>query len=63
MEEVNSTLEPHAEIAKCLILVEIWSIDNGMMTPTMKVKRNEVEKRFLPLIEQHAKNRDKVGWE
>ena len=63
MEEVNASLEPHEEIAKCLVVVEIWSIDNGMMTPTMKVKRNEVEKRFLPLIEKHAQNRDKVGWE
>ena len=63
MASVNAHLEPHEEIAKCLILKDAWSIDNGMMTPTMKVKRNEVEKRFLPLIEKHAKNRDKVGWE
>jgi long-chain acyl-CoA synthetase len=63
MESVNADLEPHEKIAKCLILKDAWTIDNGMMTPTMKVKRNEVEKRFLPLIEQHARNRDKVGWE
>lgn len=63
MDSINADLEPHEKIAKCLILKEAWTIDNGMMTPTMKVKRNEVEKRFLPLIEQHAKNRDKVGWE
>ncbi|MGH8461574.1 MAG: AMP-binding protein [Stenotrophobium sp.] len=63
MDAVNADLEPHELIAKCLVLKEAWTIDNGMMTPTMKVKRNEVEKRFLPLIEKHAKNRDKVGWE
>jgi long-chain acyl-CoA synthetase len=63
MDVVNANLEPHEEIAKCLVLKETWSIDNGMMTPTMKVKRNEVEKRFLTLIEKHSKNRDKVGWE
>ncbi|MGH8456497.1 MAG: AMP-binding protein [Stenotrophobium sp.] len=63
MDAVNETLEPHEAIAKCLIVRDAWTIDNGMMTPTMKVKRNEVEKRFLPLVEKHAKNRDKVGWE
>jgi len=63
MKSVNANLEPHEEIAKCLILKDAWTIDNGMMTPTMKVKRNEVEKRFLPLIEKHAQNRDMVGWE
>src|SRR3569623_1218072 len=63
MKSVNANLAPHEVIAKCLILKDAWTIDNGMMTPTMKVKRNEVEKRFLPLIEKHAQNRDPVGWE
>jgi hypothetical protein len=33
------------------------------MTPTMKVKRNEIEKRYLPLIEREAQTRGKVAWE
>ena len=63
MEEVNQKLEPHEQIAKVVILKDDWTIDNGMMTPTMKVKRNEIEKRFLPLIEKESLIRNKIAWE
>jgi hypothetical protein len=34
-----------------------------MMTPTMKVKRNMVEERYLPLITKEAETRSKIAWE
>ncbi|MEQ1438520.1 AMP-binding protein [Fontimonas sp. SYSU GA230001] len=64
MEAVNATLEPHEQIAKIVVAKDAWTIDNGVMTPTMKVKRNEVEKRYLPLLEKHANDyKTKVVWE
>ncbi|HEX4871328.1 MAG TPA: AMP-binding protein [Nevskiaceae bacterium] len=63
MDAVNATLEPHEEIAKIVLVKDTWTIDNGIMTPTMKVKRNEVERRYLPLIEKEAGVRSKIGWE
>ncbi|HEX4896434.1 MAG TPA: AMP-binding protein [Solimonas sp.] len=64
MEAVNATLEPHEEIAKIIVAKDAWTIDNGIMTPTMKVKRNEVEKKYGALLEKHAANpKEKVVWE
>ncbi|MFA5939058.1 MAG: AMP-binding protein [Sinimarinibacterium sp.] len=64
MDAVNETLEPHEQIAKIIVAKEAWSIDNGVMTPTMKVKRNEVENRYMPLLEKHAGDyKTKVVWE
>jgi long-chain acyl-CoA synthetase len=64
MDAVNASLEPHEQIAKVIVAREPWSIDNGIMTPTMKVKRNEVEKKFTALLEQHATDyKTKVVWE
>ncbi|TJY65211.1 long-chain fatty acid--CoA ligase [Sinimarinibacterium sp. CAU 1509] len=64
MDAVNASLEPHEQIAKVIVAREPWSIDNGIMTPTMKVKRNEVEKKFTALLEQHANDyKTKVVWE
>ena len=63
MKAVNETLENHEEIAKIVVVKEAWSIDNGIMTPTMKVKRNEIEKRYAALIEKEAAVRSSIGWE
>lgn len=64
MEAVNETLEAHEQIAKVIVAKDAWTIDNGVMTPTMKVKRNEVENRYMPLLEKHGSDyKTKVVWE
>jgi long-chain acyl-CoA synthetase len=64
MDAVNATLENHEEIAKIIVAKDAWTIDNNIMTPTMKVKRNEVEKKYGALLEQHAGNySEKIVWE
>ncbi len=64
MEQVNATLEAHEAISKIYISRDAWSIDNNLLTPTMKVRRNEVEKRFAALIEANESKRElKVVWE
>jgi long-chain acyl-CoA synthetase len=44
VERLNTQLEKHEKLEKLVILPEPWTVENGLMTPTMKVKRNEVEK-------------------
>lgn len=42
--EINVHLETYERLAKVIILKEDWTIENGLMTPSLKVKRNEIEK-------------------
>jgi len=64
MESVNAALEDHEKIAKLVVAREAWTIDNGMMTPTMKVRRNMVEERYHPLISSVAADRKTaIAWE
>ena len=44
LDEVNPTLEKHERIEKFVIMKEDWTTDNGLLTPTLKVKRNSIEK-------------------
>jgi long-chain acyl-CoA synthetase len=64
MNQVNESLEDHEKIAKIIVTRDSWTIDNSLMTPTMKVRRNEVEKRFGDIIQKNENNRDKkLIWE
>ncbi len=40
----------YAQIHAVSLSCEPWSIENGLLTPTMKIKRSEIEKRFADEI-------------
>lgn len=42
----------YAKVRRALLLIEPWSIDDGLLTPTLKVKRRSVVERFAKEIEQ-----------
>ena len=45
-EELNGTVEKHVRIGAVVVSTEPWSIENGVLTPTLKIKRDQVEERF-----------------
>jgi long-chain acyl-CoA synthetase len=42
----------YAKVNRVLMLREHWSLDNDMLTPTQKLKRDEVTRRFASQIKQ-----------
>jgi long-chain acyl-CoA synthetase len=63
IEEINPALEHHEHIEKAVIMKTDWSVENGLMTPTLKVKRNEVEKIHLPNYPKWYHTEGRVIWE
>ena len=62
LKVVNDALDPHEQLA-CLVLVtEPWTVDNGFITPTFKVKRNRVEEIYAASYERWAGSRKSVIW-
>jgi long-chain acyl-CoA synthetase len=61
--EINPTVEHYEHLKKMVIMKEEWTINNGMMTPTMKVKRNEVEKIKMPNYPEWYTKEGMVVWE
>ncbi len=51
VSETTSKLAHHEQIRDLRILMEEFTQDNGLLTPTLKVRRREVEKRFAQAIE------------
>ncbi|NVK86145.1 MAG: AMP-binding protein [Cytophagia bacterium] len=63
ISEVNPGLESYEKIAKAVIMKEVWSVDNGLMTPSLKVKRNRVEALHLPMYPEWFKEKANVVYE
>ena len=45
MDAKNSELQSYAKIKKFLVLAEDFTVDNGALTPTLKVKRKVISER------------------
>ena len=52
IDEINNNLTQPEKIKKFQIIDEPFSIENNLMTPTMKVRRHEVEKKYFEVINQ-----------
>jgi long-chain acyl-CoA synthetase len=50
IQEMNDQLASFEKIRKARIIAEPFSIENGLLTPTSKLKRNEVRDRYKDLI-------------
>jgi len=46
LNSVNQQLEHHEQVAKMLLLKDEWTLENGILTPTLKIKRKVVDERF-----------------
>ena len=46
LEIVNLKLDSHERIHRVVVLQEEWSIENSLLTPTMKIKRKSIEKKY-----------------
>ena len=51
VEEVNRSLPPYETVKKIAMLPEPLTVASGTLTPSLKVKRREVARRFAELVE------------
>lgn len=56
--KLNSSLESHARLSHILLVTDEWNTDNGLITPTMKIRRPQLEEKYRPLIEKHRTNKE-----
>ncbi|MBY0234012.1 MAG: AMP-binding acetyl-CoA synthetase, partial [Burkholderiaceae bacterium] len=57
---VNAKLDPHEQLDCVTVITTPWTVDNGFITPTFKVKRNHIEEVYGPKLEGWAAQRKPV---
>ena len=60
---VNPKLDHHEKVNRLVVLQGEWTIENKLLTPTMKVKRNSVEKMYKVNYEVWYDEANPVVWE
>ena len=63
LTDTNKLLDPHEALQVIVIARDPWAVENGILTPTMKVKRGVVEERYAPSLDAWYRSKDKVIWE
>ena len=46
LAEVNKGLEHHEQVPKLIVVTEEWTVANGLLTPTLKIKRKMIDASF-----------------
>ncbi|MGG5873949.1 AMP-binding protein [Pseudomonas peli] len=52
LQQLNAQLEAHERLSHFVLVREAWTVDNGCMTPTMKIRRNVLEARFADQLSE-----------
>ena len=52
IEKINAHLGKWEQVKKIELTPEIWTENNGLLTPTLKLKRKVVKERFIKLYEK-----------
>ncbi len=53
LDAVNKTLDPHEQLETVVVLAEEWTTENGLLTPTLKLRRGAIEKKYNDRV---------IGW-
>jgi long-chain acyl-CoA synthetase len=61
LNEVNATLESHAVLDCLVVMKDEWTVDNGLLTPTLKVKRHNLEEHYKGLI--NGQLNENIAWQ
>ncbi len=63
LEQVNAGLSGYEQLQMLVVAREPWTIENGFLTPTMKIKRAKIEAHAAPLLDAWFASKDAVLWE
>lgn len=62
LEQVNASLAPSERLRMIVVAPEPWSIENGFLTPTMKIRRDRIESAIAPRVDRWFSTGAAVQW-
>lgn len=63
VNSLNPRLHTYQRVKKVIVVKDPWTVENNMMTPTLKIKRNIVERQYEPNLEPWYTRDETIIWE
>ncbi|WP_330564363.1 AMP-binding protein [Pseudomonas yamanorum] len=63
LEEVNQALDKHERLRQLVVVKDSWAVENGFLTPTLKIKRNVIEAVYGPQFLDWSARSEAVLWQ
>ncbi|MBU7573730.1 MAG: AMP-binding protein [Hydrogenophaga sp.] len=63
LKGINATLDPHEQLQCIVVVTTAWTVDNDIITPTFKVKRNRIEDLYARYYETWETSGKRVIWQ
>ena len=63
LKAINATLDPHEQLQCIVVVTTAWTVDNDIITPTFKVKRNRIEDLYSRHYEAWETSGKRVIWQ
>jgi len=61
--KANSQIEEYEKVGFVVIAKDPWTIEDGLLTPTMKIKRTSIEEKYESQLDGWYESKTKVIWE
>ena len=62
LERYNKDCMDYQKLKKAIIVEEEWTPENNLLTPTLKLKRNEIAHKYEEKLEPVFRNDTEVCW-
>jgi long-chain acyl-CoA synthetase len=63
MQQLNAQLDPHERVKFLAIADGPWTVGNGLVTPTLKIKRSVLEARYQAFVDDWQNCDRAIVWE
>ncbi|UYP28689.1 AMP-binding protein [Pseudomonas sp. Z8(2022)] len=62
LDEVNGRLDQHERLQGLVMVKEVWAVENGFLTPTLKIKRAVIEGTYGERFAEWQQRSEAVLW-
>jgi long-chain acyl-CoA synthetase len=62
VDDINAKLDSHEQLETLVVVTDEWTAENGLLTPTLKLKRAAIEKKYGGNVETWYRAKATVIW-